>query len=52
LKVFSAAYLFESAVGACPAPLFNAANEKMGECATDNYGDFKESSGKYTGQIA
>jgi hypothetical protein len=36
--------------------LFNAANEKMGECATDNYGDFKfdhleESSGKYTLQI-
>jgi Fe-S-cluster-containing dehydrogenase component len=36
--------------------LFNAANEKMGECMTDNYGDFKfdnleENSGKYTLQI-
>jgi Fe-S-cluster-containing dehydrogenase component len=37
--------------------LFNGANEKIGECMTDNYGDFKfdnleENSGKYTLQIA
>ena len=37
--------------------LFNAANEKMGEYSTDNYGDFKidnleEHSGTYTLQIA
>lgn len=37
--------------------LFNAANERIGGCVTDNYGDFKfdnleENSGKYTLQIA
>ena len=37
--------------------LFNAVNEKIGECMTDNYGDFKfnnleENSGKYTLRIA
>jgi hypothetical protein len=37
--------------------LLNAANEKLGECTTDNYGDFKfdnleENSGKYTLRIA
>jgi Fe-S-cluster-containing dehydrogenase component len=37
--------------------LFNAAHEKIGECVTDNYGDFKfdnlgENSGGYTVQIA
>jgi Fe-S-cluster-containing dehydrogenase component len=37
--------------------LFNAANEKMGECMTDSYGDFKfdrleENSGKYIVRIA
>jgi Fe-S-cluster-containing dehydrogenase component len=37
--------------------LFNASGEKMGECVTDNYGDFKfdnleKNSGKYTLQIA
>ncbi len=36
--------------------LINAANEKIGECVTDNYGDFKfdsleENSGKYTLRI-
>lgn len=36
--------------------IFNAANEKISECVTDNYGDFKfdnleENSGKYTVQI-
>jgi Fe-S-cluster-containing dehydrogenase component len=36
--------------------LFNAANDKIGECITDNYGDFKfdrleENSGRYTLQI-
>jgi Fe-S-cluster-containing dehydrogenase component len=37
--------------------LLNAANEKLGECTTDNYGDFKfdnleENSGTYTLRIA
>ncbi len=37
--------------------LFNAAHDKIGECITDNYGDFKfdnleENSGKYALQIA
>ncbi len=37
--------------------LFNAANEKIDECTTDNYGDFKfdnleENSGKHTLRIA
>jgi len=37
--------------------LYSAAKEKMGECLTDNYGDFKfdnleENSGKYTLRIA
>jgi Fe-S-cluster-containing dehydrogenase component len=37
--------------------LFNAANKKISECVTDNYGDFKfdnleENSGKYTLQMA
>jgi Fe-S-cluster-containing dehydrogenase component len=46
----------ECAEGAKVA-LFRAANEKMGECQTDNYGDFKfdnleESSGRYTLRIA
>ena len=36
--------------------LFNAVKEKIGECMTDNYGDFKfdnleENSGKYTLRI-
>jgi Fe-S-cluster-containing dehydrogenase component len=36
--------------------IFNAADEKISECVTDNYGDFKfdnleENSGKYTAQI-
>jgi hypothetical protein len=37
--------------------IFSAANEKMGECLTDNFGDFKfdnlqENSGRYTLRIA
>jgi hypothetical protein len=37
--------------------LFNATHERIGECITDNYGDFKfdnleENSGRFTLQIA
>jgi Fe-S-cluster-containing dehydrogenase component len=47
----------DECAGGANVMLFNVAHEKIGECVTDNYGDFKfdnlgENSGKYTVQIA
>jgi Fe-S-cluster-containing dehydrogenase component len=47
----------DECAGDANVTLFNAAHEKIGECMTDNYGDFKfdnlgEKSGDYTVQIA